>query len=98
MEKNWKVRPNVERLLSQIASRGGRRPKLRYLGIVKNNAWLTRRTTGLNLRNLLGRGLTRMAGVWVPSGPACLKMDSRTPISVLTGHDWASTDHPDSPS
>jgi hypothetical protein len=49
----------------EIAGRGGRRLKLRYRGTVKNNAWLTRRTAGLNLRNLLGRGLTRTPGVWV---------------------------------
>jgi hypothetical protein len=64
-EKYRKFRPNVERVISQIASRGGRRLTLRYRGTVKNNAWLTRRTAGLNLRNLLGRGLTRTAGVWV---------------------------------
>src|SRR6266508_3483656 len=58
-------RPNVERVISQIANLGGRRLKLRYRGTTKNNAWLTRRTAGLNLRNLLGRGLTRTAGVWV---------------------------------
>lgn len=58
------TRPNVERTVSQIASRGGRRLKLRYLGTVKNNAWLKQRTAGLNLRNLVGRGLTRTAGVW----------------------------------
>jgi hypothetical protein len=58
-------RPNVERVVSQIASRGGRRLKLRYRGTAKNHAWLTRRTAGLNLRNLLGRGLTRTAGAWV---------------------------------
>lgn len=63
-EKYRKYRPNVERVVSQIASRGGRRLKLRYRGTVKNNAWLTRRTAGLNLRNLVGRGLTRTAGVW----------------------------------
>jgi len=57
-------RPNVERVVSQIASRGGRRLKLRYRGTVKNHAWLTRRTAGLNLRNLLGRGLTHTAGAW----------------------------------
>ena len=57
-------RPNVERVVSQIASRGGRRLKLRYRGTVKNHAWLTRRTAGLNLRNLIGHGLTRTAGVW----------------------------------
>jgi hypothetical protein len=64
-EKYRKFRPNVERVISQIASRGGRRLTLRYRGTVKNNAWLTRRTAGLNLRNLLGRGLTRTAGAWV---------------------------------
>ncbi len=64
-EKYRTFRPNVERVISQIASRGGRRLKLRYRGTTKNNAWLTRRTAGLNLRNLVGRGLTRTAGVWV---------------------------------
>lgn len=64
-QKYRKFRPNVERVISQIASRGGRRLKLRYRGTEKNNAWLTRRTAGLNLRNLLGRGLTRTAGVWL---------------------------------
>ncbi|MDT2009365.1 hypothetical protein FXW78_45865 [Rhodococcus opacus] len=64
-EKYRTFRPNVERVISQIASRGGRRIKLRYRGTEKNNAWLTRRTAGLNLRNLVGRGLTRTAGVWV---------------------------------
>ena len=64
-DKYRKFRPNVERVISQIASRGGRRLKLRYRGTTKNNAWLTRRTAGLNLRNLIGRGLTRTAGVWV---------------------------------
>lgn len=63
-EKYRKYRPNVERVVSQIANRGGRRLKLRYRGTAKNHAWLTRRTAGLNLRNLIGRGLTRTAGVW----------------------------------
>jgi len=63
-DKYRKNRPNVERVVSQIASRGGRRLKLRYRGTAKNHAWLTRRTAGLNLRNLLGRGLTRTAGLW----------------------------------
>jgi hypothetical protein len=58
-------RPNVERVISQLASRGGRRLKLRYLGVVANNAWLKRRTAALNLRNLIGRGLTRHQGAWV---------------------------------
>jgi hypothetical protein len=64
-ESYRKYRPNVERVISQIASLGGRRLKLRYRGTTKNHAWLTRRTAGLNLRNLVGRGLTRSAGVWV---------------------------------
>ena len=58
-------RPNVERVISQIASQRGRRVKLRYRGTAKNNAWLKTRTAALNLRNLIGRGLTRTAGVWV---------------------------------
>jgi hypothetical protein len=64
-EKYRTFRPNVERVISQIANLGGRRLKLRYRGTTKNHAWFTRRTAGLNLRNLLGRGLTRTAGVWV---------------------------------
>jgi transposase len=59
-----RYRPNVERVISQLASRGGRRLKLRYLGVANNNAWLKRRTAALNLRNLIGRGLTRRDGTW----------------------------------
>ena len=58
-------RPNVERVISQIASRGGRRLKLRYLGVTRNNAWLKHRTAALNLRNLISRGLARRDGAWV---------------------------------
>jgi hypothetical protein len=57
-------RPNIERVVSQIASRGGRRLKLRYRGTADNNAWLKRRTAALNLRNLIHRGLDFAAG-WV---------------------------------
>jgi len=64
-EKYRTFRPNVERVISQIASLGGRRLKLRYRGSAKNNAWLKRRTAVLNLRNLIGRGLTRAAGAWI---------------------------------
>ncbi|GCE38682.1 transposase, IS4 family protein [Rhodococcus wratislaviensis] len=63
-EKYRQNRPNVERVVSHIASRGGRRLKLRYRGTEKNHAWLTRRTAGLNLRTLVGRGLVRTAGIW----------------------------------
>ena len=58
-------RPHVERVISQVASRGGRRLKLRYLGTAKNNAWLKTRTAALNLRNLIGRGLDYHGGAWV---------------------------------
>jgi hypothetical protein len=64
-ENYRKHRPNVERVISQIASRGGRRLKLRYRGAAKNNAWLKHRTATLNLRNLISRGLTREHGTWV---------------------------------
>ena len=60
-----KFRPNVERVISQVASRGGRRLKLRYLGAARNNAWLKNRTAALNLRNLISRGLARDNGAWV---------------------------------
>lgn len=59
-----KHRPNVERSVAQVATRGGRRLKLRYRGAAKNNAWLKRRTAALNLRNLIGRGLDHLHGTW----------------------------------
>ena len=59
-----KYRPNVERVISQVASRGGRRLKLRYLGTTRNNAWLKNRTAALNLRNLISRGLACQDGAW----------------------------------
>jgi hypothetical protein len=52
-------------VISQVASRGGRRLKLRYLGTTRNNAWLKNRTAALNLRNLISRGLARENGAWV---------------------------------
>jgi hypothetical protein len=58
-------RPNVERVIAQVATSRGRRLKLRYRGVARNNAWLKRRTAALNLRNLIGRGLTRRDGAWV---------------------------------
>ena len=64
-EDYHKYRPNVERVISQVASRGGRRLKLRYRGTARNNAWLKHRTAALNLRNLLSRGLARRDGAWV---------------------------------
>lgn len=58
-------RPNVERVISQVASRGGRRLRLRYRGTARNNAWLKNRTAALNLRNLISRGLAFGNGTWV---------------------------------
>jgi hypothetical protein len=58
-------RPNVERAIGQVATWRGRRLELRYRGVTPNQAWLKRRTAALNLRNLLGRGLTRRDGAWV---------------------------------
>jgi hypothetical protein len=57
-------RPNIERAIAQVATWRGRRLKLRYRGVAKNNAWLKRRTAALNLRNLIGKGLTRRGGAW----------------------------------
>ena len=60
-----KYRPSIERVISQVASRGGRRLKLRYLGTTRNNAWLKNRTAALNLRNLISRGLDHQNRAWV---------------------------------
>ncbi|HEU5421685.1 MAG TPA: IS1182 family transposase [Streptosporangiaceae bacterium] len=60
-----KYRPNIERVISQVASRGGRRIRLRYRGTARNNAWLKNRTAALNLRNLTSRGLALNNGTWV---------------------------------
>jgi len=57
-------RPNVERAVAQVATWRGRRLKLRYRGTARNHAWLKRRTAALNLRNLIGKGLTRRGGAW----------------------------------
>jgi transposase-like protein DUF772/DDE family transposase len=61
--KAW--RPNVERAVAQAATQRGRRLKLRYHGVTPNDAWLKTRTAALNLRNLIGRGLTRHDGTWI---------------------------------
>jgi hypothetical protein len=63
-EDYMKHRPHVERVIAQIATWRGRRLKLRYCGVTKNNAWLKRRTAALNLRNLTSKGLSRRDGAW----------------------------------
>lgn len=60
-----KYRPGVERVIAQAATWRGRRLKLRYRGVTKNNAWLKRRTAAVNLRNLTSSGLTRHDGAWI---------------------------------
>src|SRR6266852_5063784 len=65
LRKDYRThRPNVERAIAQVATWRGRRLRLRYRGVAKNNAWLKRRTAALNLRNLLGKGLARRDGAW----------------------------------
>ncbi len=64
-----KYRPNIERVISQVASRGGRRLKLRYPGTARNNAWLKNRTAALNLRNLITRGLDHQNRTWALARP-----------------------------
>jgi len=54
-------RPLVERSIAWL-TRGNRR--LRYRGVVKNNAWLHHRVAALNLRRLLALGLTLTNGTW----------------------------------
>jgi Transposase DDE domain len=72
-------RPNVERVISQLASRGGRRLRLRYLGVAANNAWLKRCTVALNLRNLIGRGLTHRDGTWALNASWEFMLHDRVP-------------------
>ena len=58
-------RPNVERVIAQVATFRGRRLRLHYRGVTRNHAWPKRRTAALNLRNLAARGLTRRDGTWI---------------------------------
>ncbi|WP_433237794.1 IS1182 family transposase [Streptosporangium sp. CA-135522] len=59
--RRW--RAPVERGVAWIVARGNRR--LRYIGAIKNDAWLHTRAAALNLRRLISLGLTRMNGAWV---------------------------------
>ena len=52
----------VERSLAWL-TRGNR--KLRYRGVVKNNAWFATRAAAINLKRLLTLGLQRTSGTWV---------------------------------
>ena len=96
-EDYMKHRPNVERAVAQVATRRGRRIKLRYRGTAKNNAWLKRRTAALNLRNLIVRawpprrrlGADHLIGesLACPAGwPSQIQPDpARQPLTVLAG-------------
>jgi len=55
-------RPMVERSIAWLVAGSNRR--VRYRGVMKNNAWLHNRTAALNLRRLLNLGLTRTGGAW----------------------------------
>jgi Transposase DDE domain/Transposase domain (DUF772) len=60
----YPTRANVERTIAHVATQNGRRVKLRYRGVDKNNAWLRTRAAALNLRTLLRHGLTPVNGTW----------------------------------
>ena len=62
--KAWPI-SFIERTIAWIATQNGRRVRLRYIGTIKNDAWLHNRCAALNLRTLLNAGLTRSAGAWV---------------------------------
>ncbi len=61
----YPTRSSIERTIAWIATQNGRRIRLRYIGALKNDAWLHTRCAALNLRTLLNAGLTRSAGAWV---------------------------------
>jgi hypothetical protein len=60
----YPTRAGVERTVAHVATQNGRRVKLRYRGVAKNDAWLHTRAAALNLRTLIRRGLTRSGGSW----------------------------------
>ena len=64
-QQAYPTRSMIERIISWTATQNGRRVKLRYLGTAKNDAWLHNRCAAINLRTLLGHGLTRRDGAWV---------------------------------
>jgi hypothetical protein len=60
----YPTRAVIERVISWTAVQNGRRVKLRYLGAVKNDAWLQHRCAAINLRTLINAGLTCSSGAW----------------------------------
>jgi hypothetical protein len=63
-KQDYPTRSSVERIIAWVATQRGRRVRLRYLGVVKNHAWLRNRAAAINLRTLLNAGLTRHDGAW----------------------------------
>jgi len=59
------ARSMIERVIAWTATQNGRRIRLRYIGTVKNDAWLHARCGAINLRTLVNAGLTRDGGAWV---------------------------------
>ncbi len=60
----YPTRSAIERIISWTATQNGRRVRLRYLGTIKNDAWLHNRCGAINLRTLLRHGLARRDGAW----------------------------------
>src|ERR1039457_486809 len=66
----YPTRSMIERVIAWTATQNGRRIRLRYIGTVKNDAWLHTRCGAINLRTLVKAGLTRDGGAWVlAAGP-----------------------------
>jgi len=61
----YPTRSAIERIISWTATQNGRRVRLRYVGTIKNDAWLHNRCAAINLRTLLRHGLTRSGKAWV---------------------------------
>jgi hypothetical protein len=61
----YPTRSMIERVIAWTATQNGRRIRLRYIGTVKNDAWLHARCGAINLRTLVKAGLTRDGGAWV---------------------------------
>jgi Transposase DDE domain len=61
----YPTRSSIERTIAWTATQNGRRVRLRYIGTIKNNAWLHSRCAGLNLRTPVNAGLTRSGAAWV---------------------------------
>ena len=64
-KRAYPTRSMIERVIAWTATQNGRRIRLRYIGAVKNDAWLHNRCGAINLRTLVKAGLARDGGTWV---------------------------------